>query len=412
LWDPVTTIWLDVESKNEVLVTWFYGGAIVQDDCIRILVGDSSRLNSNVLADALRRDQRFDVVQVCASAAEILSSADLYKPDVVLISADLDDVALKGFDVCYRLGVAHPESAVVILVNTSVRDVILGAFAAGARGIFSRDDSIEALSKCIYSVCLGQVWAKSKEMRFLLEAYAGTTPRRLLDAKGTVLLSKREQEVVGCVAEGLTNREIAARLSLSEHTIKNYIFRIFEKLGVSTRVELVLYSFSQRSSSRSGIDSDESLSDDQVSELERYHARAETGDSLAQLRLAEIYSRDPAAARDNHSVSMWLMLAETIASAVRESARAALVASASSLDTQEIAEIKARVRKWLALHTDGLGHLLKPQLTTPSNSNGEERGERYTIRSPRALGVAEQGLGPLARSARGRKKGAPAQAIA
>src|SRR6202022_2436248 len=71
------------------------------------------------------------------------------------------------------------------------------------------------------------------------------------DARGALLLSKREQEVVRCVSEGLTNREIASRLKLSGHTVKNYIFKIFDKLGVSTRVELVLYAFSHRESSPS-----------------------------------------------------------------------------------------------------------------------------------------------------------------
>ena len=65
---------------------------------------------------------------------------------------------------------------------------------------------------------------------------------RLVDASG-ISLSKREQDVVRCVAEGLTNREIAHRLNLTEHTVKNYLFRIFDKLGVSSRVEVVLYAF-------------------------------------------------------------------------------------------------------------------------------------------------------------------------
>ena len=66
----------------------------------------------------------------------------------------------------------------------------------------------------------------------------------MIDSRGAVLLSRREQEVVRCVAEGLSNREIAQRLGLTEHTVKNYLFRIFDKLGVSKRVEVVLYAYS------------------------------------------------------------------------------------------------------------------------------------------------------------------------
>ena len=66
-------------------------------------------------------------------------------------------------------------------------------------------------------------------------------PFRVTSAKGKYLLAKREQEVANLVAEGLTNRDIAQQLGLSEHTISNYLFRIYEKLGISSRVELVLY---------------------------------------------------------------------------------------------------------------------------------------------------------------------------
>ena len=67
------------------------------------------------------------------------------------------------------------------------------------------------------------------------------TTLRVVDAQGSNLLSKREEDVVHLVAEGLGNREIAQQLNLSKHTVKNYLFRIFDKLGVSNRVELVLY---------------------------------------------------------------------------------------------------------------------------------------------------------------------------
>jgi DNA-binding NarL/FixJ family response regulator len=86
----------------------------------------------------------------------------------------------------------------------------------------------------------GQVWASSSELQFVLEAL--TQPALAhLSSNGKSLLSAREIDVVRCLAEGLTNREIARRLKLTEHTVKNYLFRIFDKLGVSSRVEVVLY---------------------------------------------------------------------------------------------------------------------------------------------------------------------------
>ena len=82
-----------------------------------------------------------------------------------------------------------------------------------------------------------------------MTALGHTKPLRLNNADGIPLLTRREEEVVRLVVDGLKNREIAQRLRVKEHSIRNYLHRIFEKLGISTRVELILYVFSQRDSS-------------------------------------------------------------------------------------------------------------------------------------------------------------------
>src|SRR5207248_860287 len=133
---------------------------------------------------------------------------------------------------------------IVMLIDSSERGPVVEAFRAGVRGVFCRSESLKSLAKCIACVHQGQIWASSKELRYLLEALGEALPLRVIDSRGTVLLSRREQEVVRCVAEGLSNREIAQRLGLTEHTVKNYLFRIFDKLGVSKRVEVVLYAYS------------------------------------------------------------------------------------------------------------------------------------------------------------------------
>jgi DNA-binding NarL/FixJ family response regulator len=87
----------------------------------------------------------------------------------------------------------------------------------------------------------GQIWANSHQLNFIVDALAHAAPFRVKNANGKDLLAKREQQVAKLVAEGLNNREVAQRLGLSEHTVSNYLFRIYEKLGISGRVELVLY---------------------------------------------------------------------------------------------------------------------------------------------------------------------------
>lgn len=209
---------------------------------IRVLAADSTRMSSQLLAQALAQDSQFRVTGIEPKSASILAAVADEKPHVVLMSSALEE-STTGFDLIRQVSAAHPNTRVVMLMDTSKRSAVVEAFRCGAQGVFSRTESPKALAKCICSVHQGQIWANSAELRFLLEALCESEPVRVVDAGGEAMLSKREQDVVRCVTEGLSNREIASRLGLTEHTVKNYLFRIFDKLGVSSRVEVVLYAF-------------------------------------------------------------------------------------------------------------------------------------------------------------------------
>lgn len=141
-----------------------------------------------------------------------------------------------------RFHVSHPEVVKVLLAESCDRELAVYAFRSGARGIFCiTDASLRLLCKCIQRVASGQVWADAEHLRYLLDSVVEVPSLRVLNSQGDSLLTPREQQVVALVVEGLANRPIARELNLSEHTVKKYLFRIFEKLGVSTRVELVLY---------------------------------------------------------------------------------------------------------------------------------------------------------------------------
>lgn len=206
---------------------------------IRLLVADQNLMNCQLLAGALRHCRRIKVVARATASEQILAEAEGTQPSVALIGANLQDGSLTGFEVVRRLRNLHPEIRAVLLLDSADRSSVIDAFRAGAKGIFSRDDSLGALCRCIQNVHAGQTWANSVQIETVLDVFARIAPLILPD-KAKIPLSRREVEVAELVAEGLSNREISAQLRLSQHTIKNYLFHIYGKLGVSSRMDLVL----------------------------------------------------------------------------------------------------------------------------------------------------------------------------
>ena len=211
-------------------------------DAINVLVADSNRMQAQLLTSALRRRSEFHVSTCPMDTVSILQAVTTKRPRIALLAlnqpANVAEtvVTLRGFHL------THPEIPKILLVDSSDRDLVISAFRSGARGIFTVNDSnMRLLCKCILRVATGQIWANSEQLGNILDLISEVPSLRVLNSRGTPLLTPREEQVVALVAEGLGNRQVARELSLSEHTIKKYLFRIFEKLGISTRVELVLY---------------------------------------------------------------------------------------------------------------------------------------------------------------------------
>jgi DNA-binding NarL/FixJ family response regulator len=214
--------------------------ALPKPDRLRVLAADSTALNTQLLVEALARDAQFHMIESPSDKSAILNLVQREKPQVVVISAKLGEDNAGGLDLLRSLRSQSPSPRVIMLLDASERTAVIEAFRAGAQGVFCRTEPFRLLAKCIQCVDAGQVWASSTELQFVLEALTQPALSHLRN-NGASLLSTREIDVVRCLAEGLSNREIAQRLKLTEHTVKNYLFRIFDKLGVSSRVEVVLY---------------------------------------------------------------------------------------------------------------------------------------------------------------------------
>ena len=306
---------------------------------IRVLVADSTRIHTQLLADALKRDPNLEVVG--SHSADLIANATLYNIDVAVVSSNLDENPLRGFEVLRKLRVALPKIRTIVLLDSSKREVILEAFQAGAKGVFSRHESLETLCQCVRQVHAGQIWANSQQMSFAVEALAAAPTVRAVDANGLNLLSKRELEVVRCLAEGLTNREIAERLGLSQHTIKNYLFRVFDKLGVSSRMELLCLTLAQPGDrSRQGVVEaalEGSTQEDAGNSDPASHKRAaEQGLPDAQMALAQMYAVGKHVERDPVAAYMWYLVSEQTIVEMKDAISSSKRKLAESLSTDEI----------------------------------------------------------------------------
>ena len=228
--------------------------AVQRANPVRVLVADSSRIHTELLADALRHDPQLNVIKWdsdCRTLVKTILSSDV---DVLIISATVDGRQSDGLEIVRQLHTLRSQVRAIVLLDSHKSESILDAFRAGAKGVFSRDGGPEMLGKCVHCASQGQIWANSHEMAVALEALSAVPRIQSVDAKGFNVLSKRELEVVNSLAQGLTNREIAERMKLSQHTIKNYLFKVFDKLGVSSRVELLFMTLSRSGPRESAAD--------------------------------------------------------------------------------------------------------------------------------------------------------------
>ena len=212
---------------------------------ITVVLADATRMGCQLLIDTIQRRNRFRVVGFATAREEVLSNVRKLQPDIAVISSRLQDGAFAGLMVLPELRTLQMRPRVIMLLDDDQPKLVVESFLNGARGIFCRTGVAAELRKCIQCVHEGQIWATNAHLEHVVEALARAPVRGPAKTAVTTALSKREDEIARLVASGLSNHEVAQRLSLSHHTVKNYLFRVFEKLGISTRIELVLHILSQ-----------------------------------------------------------------------------------------------------------------------------------------------------------------------
>jgi len=211
---------------------------------VQVLVADSTPLAGQLIALALQRDP--DLHAASVSPQSVVQDVQTNQPHVVILGHEGSSIPDEGFDTLKKILATSPQTRVIMLVNDENSGVVVNSLRWGARGVFCRFHPLEMLDRCVKQVHAGHLWVSPAALEFLLAALVEAPPRPILDARGAQLLSRREQEVIHWIVEGLSNREIAKVLGISEYTVKNYVYRIFDKLGVSNRVEAAMYAAARR----------------------------------------------------------------------------------------------------------------------------------------------------------------------
>jgi two-component system nitrate/nitrite response regulator NarL len=294
-----------------------------------------------LLAESLSRDTRFEII-VASAADNILSVVTQQHPDLVLLSADFDDAPKKGLRAARTLVRSMSSVRIVILLERSTPASVISAFRCGARGVFCRTELLSELRRCIDHVSRGEIWVSESESEFLLEALRNTPSCEGIEAGKIDLLSPRELQVAEFAAQGESNKQIADRLGLSEHTVKNYLFHVFEKVGVSNRLELLFLLFKEcngQTSDRVGMP----LVTKGGHPIDTYLKAAEEGSVAAQFLIGLAHLEGYCVEKNGVSAYYWLRLAEASSGELGRRSRALVKQLRDDVKEHEIVAMEDRI---------------------------------------------------------------------
>jgi len=213
---------------------------------IRIVVADDHPIFRDGLCKLLALEEDFEVVAQAQDGRQVLEVLQQYEPDILLL--DLKMPGLDGLGTLQRLQAVKNKTRVIVLTASDDKNEFVQAMRFGTSGIVLKQTATELLIKSIRKVHAGEIWLDSYTTAAVIRQFvaADEAPPPLAPAspgreRERSPLSQREREIVALVAQGFKNKEMAEKMFISEQTVKNHLHNIFDKVGVSDRLELALY---------------------------------------------------------------------------------------------------------------------------------------------------------------------------
>jgi two-component system, NarL family, nitrate/nitrite response regulator NarL len=211
---------------------------------VRILLADDHPVVRIGVRNMLQADEGFAVVGEAGDGDEAITQTLDLLPDILLL--DLNMPRLPGLEAMRAIMSGSPTVKIVLLTSTVTPQEIIEALQIGARGIVLKDALADHLTNAIRTVVSGDYWIGGRRVVNLVGALHELMKQAAIPERKTFGLTPREMDVVGCIVEGCSNRDIARQFTLSEETVKRHLSNIFDKTGVSTRLELAMFAIAHR----------------------------------------------------------------------------------------------------------------------------------------------------------------------
>ncbi|NYF79620.1 response regulator transcription factor [Granulicella arctica] len=214
---------------------------------IRLLMANLPIMVCDLLRSAFAQVPDIQIVEPINDVQQLLDISKKGTADIILLGSSRVENIFSAVAIIDALPECYKDAKVIVLTQRPGYAEVISLFRAGVRGIFcSSNLQFNMLCKSIRRVHEGQIWASNEQLGHLVSSVSRPKSTDVTDSHGRPLLTTREQQVLHLLADGMSNHELATMLRLSEHTVKNHLFRIYDKLGVSNRMEAVLYALTPR----------------------------------------------------------------------------------------------------------------------------------------------------------------------